>query len=69
MAETFELSVSNMNCQHCSGAVTRAVEAVVGTGDVVVSLEKAKVTFLAESDDVKEVVRKAIEEAGYPVGS
>lgn len=67
MAERCELKVAGMNCMHCAGAVTRAVEAVAGTDNVMVSLEGASVTFEAEEEGVAERVRTAITAAGYSV--
>lgn len=65
MVDRCELKVAGMNCMHCAGAVTRAVEAVAGTDHVMVSLEGASVTFEAEEDGVVERVREAITAAGY----
>jgi len=65
MAERYELKVAGMNCMHCAGAVTRAVEAVAGTDNVMVSLEGASVTFEIEEKGVVERVKKAITAAGY----
>ncbi|BCS97264.1 hypothetical protein DSLASN_28960 [Desulfoluna limicola] len=67
MEARYELKVSGMNCMHCAGAVTRAVEAVAGTAHVMVSLEGASVTFEAEEEGVAERVKKAITAAGYSV--
>ncbi|SCX81332.1 heavy-metal-associated domain-containing protein [Desulfoluna spongiiphila] len=69
MAERCELKVAGMNCMHCAGAVTRAVEAVSGTDNVMVSLEGASVTFEVADDGVVERVRRAITAAGYSVTS
>jgi copper chaperone len=65
MADRCELKVAGMNCMHCAGAVTRAVEAVSGTEHVMVNLEGANVTFEAEENGVVERVREAITAAGY----
>lgn len=67
MAERRELKVAGMNCMHCAGAVTRAVEAVSGTDNVMVSLEGACVTFEVDDEGVVERVRRAITAAGYSV--
>ncbi|WP_300674236.1 heavy metal-associated domain-containing protein [Desulfoluna sp.] len=64
-ADRQEIKVAGMNCMHCAGAVTRAVEAVAGTAYVMVSLETACVTFEAEEDGVVGRVKKAITAAGY----
>ena len=67
MAELLQLNVSGMNCMHCAGAVTRAVESVPGTAHVMVSLEGACVTFEFEEKGGAERVRQAITAAGYSV--
>ncbi len=67
MAERYTLKVSGMNCMHCAGAVTRAVEAVSGTAYVMVNLEGACVTFEAEEAGADERVTHAIIAAGYSV--
>ncbi|MCG8473071.1 MAG: heavy-metal-associated domain-containing protein [Desulfobacterales bacterium] len=65
MSESYELRVSGMNCMHCVSAVTRAMETVSEATDVVVSLEKAQVSFTAPDSSVREKVRDAIVSAGY----
>ena len=67
MADRCELKVAGMNCMHCAGAVTRAVEAVSGVSNVMVSLEGASVTFEVAESGVAERVRGAITAAGYSV--
>lgn len=69
MVERCKLKVSGMNCMHCAGAVTRAVEAVAGTAYVMVNLEGACVTFEVEEEGVAERVSQAISAAGYSVTS
>lgn len=59
------LKVSGMTCEHCVAAVTRAVRAVPGAGDVAVSLDRAEVTVTGDPDPG--AVRAAIAEEGYDV--
>ena len=57
--------VSGMTCGHCVAAVSRAVRAVPGTGDVSVSLDRGEVTVQGDPDPG--AVRAAIAEEGYEV--
>lgn len=66
--QTTELSVQGMSCSGCVASVTRAVKAVPGVQDAVVTLNPAlaRITFDPARVDVGAVV-KAIEDAGYEV--
>ena len=57
------LKVSGMTCEHCVSAVTRAVRAVPGAGDVAVNLDRGEVTVAGDPD--LSAVRAAIAEEGY----
>ena len=59
------LKVSGMTCEHCVSAVTRAVRAVPGAGNVAVSLDRGEVTVAGDPDQA--AVRAAITEEGYEV--
>jgi len=58
-------SVEGMSCGHCVSAVTRAVQQVDAAANVQVDLstQTVAVTSSASTD----VVKAAIEQAGYPV--
>lgn len=58
-------SVEGMTCQHCVHHVTMALSEVKGVNDVKVSL--AEKTALVNSDDSVsfEVLKAAVEDAGY----
>ncbi len=60
------ISIEGMHCQHCSAAVTKALEALSGTSNVTVSLEKglAQLEAGANSDAS---LREAIEDIGFDV--
>ncbi|MFC1850347.1 permease [candidate division CSSED10-310 bacterium] len=62
------LTVTGMNCTHCSNTVKKAVESVPGTSEVEVDLDLNKVFFKIETDDLL-VVKNVIEEKGYQVSS
>lgn len=60
---TTEINVTGMSCQHCVGAVTRALESVPGVTAVEVDLEKGLARVQGEADPAALV--RAITEAGY----
>ena len=57
------LKVSGMTCAHCVAAVSRAVRAVPGAGDVTVSLDRGEVVVTGDPD--LRAVRDAVAEEGY----
>ncbi len=59
------LLVSGMSCDHCVAAITRAVRAVPGAGDVRVDLPIGRVTVDGNPDPG--AVRAAIADEGYEV--
>lgn len=58
-----EINVTGMSCQHCVGAVTRALEAVPGVTAVEVDLDTGLARVQGEADPAALV--RAISEAGY----
>ena len=62
-----QLQVTGMTCQHCVGAVTRAVRAVPGTAGVSVDLDTGAVRVEGTPD--AGAVRAAIEAEGYDVAA
>lgn len=60
------LPVEGMTCGHCVMAVTQAVEAVPGAGQVHVDLASGQVAVEGTPDP--EAVRAAIAEEGYTPG-
>jgi copper ion binding protein len=62
------IKVEGMMCEHCVGAVTRAVTALEGVSAVAVSLEAGTATVKYEPEKVGvEAIKAAIEEQGYDV--
>ena len=59
------LKVIGMTCEHCVGAVTKAVERVPSAEDVLVDLPTGTVTASGHPDEA--AVRNAIVEEGYQV--
>lgn len=64
MAQTIELNIMGMTCDHCVNAVTGALKDVDGVQDAVVSLDEKRATVTAESVDVAKLI-EAVEEEGY----
>ena len=60
-----EFQVEGMSCQHCVGAVTKALKAVDGAALVEVNLDEARVRV--QSRESAERLGSAIVEAGYAV--
>lgn len=60
------IEIEGMMCQHCVMHVTKALESLPGVSNVNVSLEKKQATLEAK-DVSNEVLKKAIEDAGYSV--
>lgn len=59
-----ELSVKDMTCGHCVGAVTRAVKAVDPAAGVDVDLAAKRVRV--ESGAPAQALIRALDDAGYP---
>lgn len=64
MAQTIELTITGMTCDHCVNAVTGALKDVEGVKDAVVSLDEKRATVTAESVDIAALIA-AVEEEGY----
>lgn len=61
------LNVDGMNCNHCIDKITRFVGEVEGVKNIQVSLESKSVEVEFESPANLEMVREAIEDAGFSV--
>lgn len=62
---TATYAVSGMSCQHCVDAVTTEVTKLAGVRSVDVDLAAGTVAVTSEAPLDLEVVRAAIDEAGY----
>ncbi len=60
-----KLKVTGMTCQHCVGAVKKALEQVPGVENAEVSLEQAQALVTGDADAA--ALATAIKEAGYGV--
>lgn len=61
MAETIELTVNDMTCNHCVGTVTKALEEALPGASIAVDLASHKVRFTGD----RAKGEAAIREAGY----
>ena len=61
------ISIEGMMCNHCTGTVQKALEAVEGVKTVTMSLEQKNATVELASDVSDEVLTKAVVDAGYEV--
>jgi copper chaperone CopZ len=64
---TSTYTVVGMTCGHCVNAVTEDVSLVPGVTTVDVDLASGALTVTSETPVDEEVVRAAVEEAGYEV--
>ncbi len=61
------ISIEGMMCNHCTGTVQKALEAVEGVKAVTMSLEQKNATVELACDVADEVLIKAVVDAGYEV--
>lgn len=61
------ISIEGMMCNHCTGTVQKALEAVEGVKAVTMSLEQKNATVELASDVADDVLAKAVTDAGYEV--
>jgi Cu+-exporting ATPase len=61
----YELTVDGMSCAHCTGRVTKAIQAIDQGATVAIDLATKRVTI--DSSAPVQVLANAIDEAGYPV--
>jgi len=61
-----KITIEGMSCQHCVNHVTEALKEL-GAKDVKVSLDKNLATAEIGDEITDEVIKEAIDEAGYDV--
>jgi copper chaperone len=61
------LYIKGMSCQHCVGAVKKALEKFPGLSQIVVDLEAGKATFTNNGVD-RQQLRAAISKIGFEPG-
>lgn len=62
---TATYEVNGMTCGHCVNAVTTELAKLEGVADVSIELDTGKVTVVSSGLLDADVVRAAVEEAGY----
>lgn len=67
MAMTKTIKIEGMSCMHCVGAVKKSLTAVEGVRNVNVDLESKTATVEAEVTVTDDMLRAAVEDAGYQV--
>lgn len=67
MSKEIQLSIEGMMCGHCTGRVTKALEAIPGAAHVEVTLNPGKAIIKGSNELSKEAAEKAVVDAGYTV--
>lgn len=62
-----ELLIEGMSCGHCVMHVGNALKELDGVEDAIVSLEDKKATVTLKKDISDDVLKDAVEDAGYDV--
>ncbi|WP_127499845.1 heavy-metal-associated domain-containing protein [Actinoplanes solisilvae] len=69
MAVTSTYTVTGMTCGHCVQAVTGELSTLPGVADVQIDLASGAVTVTSEAPLTDDVVRAAVDEAGYELAN
>ena len=69
MSSQIQFKVTGMSCDHCKKAVEDAVKAIDGVESVVADVAAGSVDIALKENINEDVIKKAIEEAGYTVAS
>lgn len=67
--ETVDYKVNGMTCGHCVQAVTTEVSAIPGVTSVKVDLDAGSLQVRSDSPVSVDLVRDAVDEAGYELVS
>ena len=62
-----EIIIEGMSCMHCTARVQKELEKVDGVEEVTVSLEEKKAVVTLQKEISDEILRQAVEQAGYEV--
>lgn len=65
MSDTATFTVSGMTCGHCVASVEEEVSEIPGVQSVEVDLESGRLVVVAPHPVDPELVRAAVDEAGY----
>lgn len=61
------ITVEGMSCNHCTGRVQKALEAVEGVAGVTMSLEEKTASVELSAEVADDVLKAAVADAGYEV--
>lgn len=59
------IKISGMSCAHCTGSVTKLLEAVPGISNVSVTLSPGQASFEATPEVALDQVKEAIRKIGF----
>jgi copper chaperone len=62
-----KIKIQGMSCEHCVMSVSKALGTIPGVKNLRVDLVKGEATFENTQNASAEVIRKAVEDAGYKV--
>ncbi len=62
-----KIKIQGMSCQHCVMSVSKALGTIPGVKNLKVDLVKGEATFENTQNTPAEVIRQAVENAGYKV--
>jgi len=62
-----KIKIHGMTCQHCVMSVTKALASLPGLKNIHVDLNKGEATYENIGHVSQEVIKQAVEEAGYNV--
>ena len=63
--ESKSMKIEGMMCQHCVAHVKKALEDVAGVTEADVDLESGSAKIEMETDVKEDILKKAVEDAGY----
>ncbi|MGB9698231.1 MAG: heavy-metal-associated domain-containing protein [Thermodesulfobacteriota bacterium] len=62
-----KIKIKGMTCQHCVLSVTKALATIPGLKNIQVDLQREEATYENFTNVSREVIKQAIEDAGYKV--
>jgi len=63
-----KIKIQGMTCPHCVMSVTKALASIPGLKNIHVDLKKGEATYDNSGNVPRQVIKQAIEEAGYNLG-
>ena len=63
------IKINGMKCPHCSGSVTKALEAIAGLSEISIDLDKGEASYNNGGQVARQIIIDAIAKAGFePMG-